>query len=164
MLQTQPFHCSIAGFIYLLILLYFWQWRKKWLLAKFHLIFFFNETTKPGRLGPAEPSWSSWFWSIAAVVCKSTIYSPRSEFVTLLVIFTQIRIYRVDIEDMGSFIKRLYCLTFDPGGAAGTWEMKLDRCSSSWNCGASSQSSRANQRKATFKFCVGGQKMSGTLF
>lgn len=44
--------------------------------------------------------------SIAAVVYKSTIYSPRSEFVIILRIVTQIRIYRVDIEDSGS-----------PGGA-----------------------------------------------
>lgn len=37
--------------------------------------------------------------SIDAVVYKSTIYSPRSEFVIAFKILTQIRIYRVDIED-----------------------------------------------------------------
>lgn len=46
--------------------------------------------------------------SIAAVVYKSTIYSPRSEFVIALMIFTQIRIYRVDIEDSGSLEGRVY--------------------------------------------------------
>lgn len=40
--------------------------------------------------------------SIDAVVYKSTIYSPRNEFVIVLMIVTQIRIYRVDIEDSGS--------------------------------------------------------------
>lgn len=48
--------------------------------------------------------------SIAAVVYKSTIYSPRSEFVIALMIVTQIRIYRVDIEDSGSLEGRGYTI------------------------------------------------------
>lgn len=44
--------------------------------------------------------------SIAADVYKSTIYSPRSEFVIILMISTQIRIYRVDIEDSASLEAR----------------------------------------------------------
>lgn len=39
---------------------------------------------------------------------KSTIYSPRSEFVIVLMIFTQIRIYRVDIEDIDSLEAQIY--------------------------------------------------------
>lgn len=51
--------------------------------------------------------------SIAAVVYKSTIYSPRSEFVIALMIVTQIRIYRVDIEDSGSLEGRGYTIDGD---------------------------------------------------
>lgn len=57
---------------------------------------------RPPSASPSSPSLLPRLCSIAAAGCKSTIYSPRSEFVIVLMIFTQIRIYRVDIEDSGS--------------------------------------------------------------
>lgn len=69
-----------------------------------------NELTKMWRRANKKSLPSVLVPSIAAVVYKSTIYSPRSEFVIALMIVTQIRIYRVDIEDSGSLEGRAYTI------------------------------------------------------